>query len=289
MDRRKFLKYNLLGSMAMGVLPAHLYASEAPSKVLNPSDEVVLGNTNIRTSRMAMGTGTRGFGGSSNQTRQLGIKGLPDLLHAAYEEGITFWDSADQYGSHPHVKKALQHVPREKVTILSKTHAESYDDMKKDLDRFRKEMGTDYIDIILLHAVKDPQWNIKHKGAMEALVEAREEGIIKAHGVSCHSIGALKTAAEEPWVMVDLARFNPAGASMDDDVPTVRKVLQRMKANGKAIIAMKVYGAGKLVNRKDEALKFQANHDFVDAFTLGIENYDQFKDIQRRLPAVTTA
>jgi len=172
----------------------------------------------------------------------------------------------------------------EEVVILTKTNSKTYNDVKKDLDRFRLELGTDYMDIILLHAVTDPQWNENMKGAMEALAEAKEAGIIQAHGLSCHSIGALETAADEPWVDVDLARFNPGGARMDADVPTVKKVLTRMKANGKAIIAMKVYGCGQLLDIKDECLQFQTGSGIANAFTLGIENYDQLMDIQKRLP-----
>jgi predicted aldo/keto reductase-like oxidoreductase len=122
------------------------------------------------------------------------------------------------------------------------------------------------------------------KGAMDALSEAKEEGIIRAHGVSCHSIGALEAAADESWVDVDLARFNPGGARMDADVPTVRKVLTRMKNNGKAIIAMKVYGCGQLLDIKDECLQFQTGEGLADAFTLGLESIEQLKDIQKRLP-----
>ena len=281
MQRRKFLKYSLAGSLLAGIFPYHLYAGNTR---LYPSDQVELINTGIRTSRMAMGTGSGGWGGSSKQTRRLGIKGLPDLLHAAFDEGITFWDTADQYGSHPHVKEALKRVPREKVTILTKTVSRTKEGVQNDLERFRKELGTDYIDIVLLHAVTDPNWNSNYKGAMQALSEAKEKGLIRAHGISCHSIGALEKAAVEPWVQVDLARFNPAGIRMDDDVNTVKKVLQRMQDNGKAVIGMKVYGAGRLIDKKDESLQFHVAHDFINAFSLGIENYEQLKDVQKRLP-----
>ena len=250
-------------------------------------DPVDLGNSGIRTSRMAIGTGTNGWAGSSNQTRQLGLDGLPDLLKSAYDQGITFWDSADQYGSHPHLKRALRQIPREKITILTKTVSRTREGVEADLDRFRKELGTDYIDIVLLHSVTDPNWNSNYRGPMDSLSQARQKGMIKAHGISCHSIGALRTAAVEPWVMVDLARFNPAGVRMDDKVSIVKAVLQKMKANGKGIIAMKVYGAGRLADRKDQALRFMAEHDFIDAFTLGIEDYNQLTDIQKRLPRVS--
>ena len=281
MKRRTFIRNTLAGSVLLSAFP---YEALALEEKLYPYDRVKLGNTGIEMSRMAMGTGTHGFGGASNQTRQLGIKGVSDMLLAAKDDGINFWETADQYGSHPHVGEALKKVNREEVVILTKTNSTTYEDVKKDLDRFRIELGTDYLDIILLHAVTDPQWNQNMKGAMEALAEAKEEGILRAHGVSCHSIGALETAADEPWVEVDLARFNPGGARMDADVATVQKVLTRMKDNGKAIIGMKVYGCGELLDIKDECLQFQTGSGITDAFTMGLESIEQLKDIQKRLP-----
>jgi aryl-alcohol dehydrogenase-like predicted oxidoreductase len=281
MKRRTFIRNSVTGAAFLAAFP---YEALALEKKLYPHDRVKLGNTGIEMSRMAMGTGTNGYGGSSDQTRRLGIKGVADLLRAGFDEGINFWETADQYGSHPHVGTALKKVEREKVVVLTKTNSKTYEDVKKDLDRFRQELGTDYLDIVLMHAVTDPEWNVNMKGAMEALAEAKEEGILRAHGLSCHSIGALETAADEAWVDVDLARFNPGGARMDADVPTVRKVLTRMKNNGKAIIAMKVYGCGQLLDIKDECLQFQTGEGLADAFTLGLESIEQLRDIQKRLP-----
>ena len=281
MKRRTFIRSGLAGATLLSAFPYELLAGY---KKIYPHDRVKLGNTEIAMSRMAMGTGTNGSGGSSNQTRQLGIKGMSDMLRAAFDSGINFWDSADQYGSHPHLKEALKSIRREEVVILTKTNSSNYKDVKKDLERFKSEIGTDYFDIVLLHAIRDPEWNINMKGAMEALTEAKEEGTILAHGLSCHSLGALKTAADEPWVDVDLARYNPGGVSMDADIRTVTEVLSRMKNNGKAIIGMKVYGAGRLVDKKDECLQFHIGAGLMDHFTLGIESIEQLKDIQKRFP-----
>ena len=261
MKRRKFIQHSLAASALLSAFPYELLAG---TKKLYPSDRVQLGNTGIEMSRMAMGTGTRGFGGSSNQTRAMGIKGLSDMLLAALDEGINFWETADQYGSHPHVGEALKKIEREKVVILTKTNSSTYKDVKSDLERFKSELGTDYFDVVLLHAVTDANWNNSMKGAMDALSEAKEEGIIRAHGISCHSLGALETAADEPWVDVDLARFNPGGVAMDADVNTVREVSTRMKKNGKALIGMKVYGAGQLLDKKDECLEFHTGSGLFD-------------------------
>jgi predicted aldo/keto reductase-like oxidoreductase len=247
----------------------------------------MLGNTGIEVSRLAMGTGTSGYGGSSNQSRKLGLKGLSNLLRTGYDNGVFFWESADQYGTHPHFKEALKSVDRDKVVLLTKTHARTANEMKADLDRYRKEMGTEHIEIVLLHALTDPDWNKNRRGAMDYLERAREDGIIKAHGVSCHSLGALQTAANEPWVQVNLARMNPAGVRMDAEVPVVLKVLQDMKAKGKGIIGMKILGAGHFRNKVDEALQYALAQDYMDCFTIGSENIDEFKDLTKRIPAAS--
>jgi len=283
MKRREFLR--AAGLMA-GAAVAHRWpAGAAPVK--HASDRVRLGPAGVEVSRVAMGTGTNGVGGSSNQTRKLGLQGLADLLRAAYDRGVTFWDSADQYGTHPHLKRALQGLPRERITILTKTHASTAAEMRADLDRFRRELGTDYIDIVLLHCMMDDNWPQRKAGAMEVLSEAKQKGIIRTHGVSCHTLGALRTAARTPWVEVDLVRINPAGVLMDADPPTVLSVLRQMKQAGKGIIGMKVLGAGRLRNRVDESLRFILAQDLVDCFTIGFEGLTELEDLMQRLPRLS--
>jgi aryl-alcohol dehydrogenase-like predicted oxidoreductase len=264
--------------------PHHLYASSTRKQA---SDRIKLGPMGVELSRLAMGTGTNGVGGSSNQTKKLGVDGVADLFRAAFDNGITFWDSADQYGTHPHLKAALKHVKREKVAILSKTHASTAQEMKADLDRFRREIGTDYIDIVLLHCMLEKNWPDRKKGAMEVLSEAREKGIVRTHGVSCHTLDALKTAAATDWVQVDLARINPAGVAMDADPATVLGVLKQMKAKGKGIIGMKILGAGKLRGKADECLQFALAQEVVDCFTIGSESREEMLDLTKRIPAAS--
>ncbi len=96
---------------------------------------------------------------------------------------------------------------------MTKTSASTEKEMRAELDRYRREMGTDYIDILLLHCMLDADWPERKKGAMAVISEAREKGIVRTHGTSCHTLEALKTAARTPWVQVDLARINPAGVA----------------------------------------------------------------------------
>ena len=278
MKRRDFL-------MTLALAPSAL----ADSKIRHANDRVLLGPERIPLSRLAMGTGTKGSGGGSNQTRQLGIAGLADLYWYGYDQGVVFWDSADGYGSHPHLKEALKRIPREKVTIMTKTRAKTAEQMRADLDRFRREIGADYLDIVLLHAVREADWPEQRKGAMEVLSEARENKIVRTHGLSCHSLVALETASRTPWVQVDLARINPVGAMMDSDPDTVIGVLRKMKAAGKGVIGMKILGEGALRDRVDEALRFAMALDCIDCFTIGAENRQELGDLIRRIPAACKA
>lgn len=284
MKRRQFLQAGAIGAVSLHSFPYHLFAGETKKLA---TDTILLGPQKVPVSRLAQGSGTNGVGGSSNQTRKLGVKGLTELFKAGYDQGLRFWDSADQYGTHPHVREALKGIPRDKVTILSKTHASTAAEMRADLDRFRKELNTDYIDILLLHAVMDPDWNVRKRGAMDAITEAQAKGIVKTHGTSCHTLGALKTALNEPWVEVDLARINPAQVAMDADPQTVLSILKQMKAKGKGVIGMKIFGAGRLRGKPDEALQFALAQDCVDCFTIGCENRAEMEDLLRKIPAAS--
>ena len=246
MNRRDFFIRGgaLAGAAALNAFPYHLYANAAKKSA---SDRVQLGPMKVSVSRLAMGTGTNGVGGSSNQTRKLGLGGLADMFRAGYDQGITFWDSADQYGSHPHVTEALKRVPREKVAILTKTHASTEKEMRADLDRFRKELGTDYLDIVLLHCMVDAQWHERNQGAMDVPGTGAREGHRHAHGVSCHTIQALRTAARSPGSRC-IWRASIRPASPWTPTRTVLGVLSEMKAAGKGVIGMKILGAGRLRN-----------------------------------------
>jgi len=245
-------------------------------------DTVTLGKTGIRTSRLAMGTGTVGSGHHSNQTA-LGMKGLSGLLLNGYDHGLRFFDSADAYGSHPHVAEALKHVPRDKVTVLTKTFSRDPKSARDDLDRFRRELGVDYIDVCLMHCLTEGDWTERFKGVMDVLSEAKEKGVIRAHGCSCHSIEALRAAVKSPWVEVDLARINPIGSHMDADPKTVADVLREMRAAGKGIVGMKILGQGDLRARQDEALKYALSLGLLDAFTIGAESKAEQQDLIRRI------
>jgi aryl-alcohol dehydrogenase-like predicted oxidoreductase len=288
MKRRDLVRLGALavGSSALGAgrFQHALFAASAQKRA---TDAVTLGRTGIAVSRLAQGTGTHGYAKSSDQIRGLGFRGLADLLAAGVDEGLAFWDLADAYGSHPNAREALKSVARDRVVIMTKTQASTEREMRADLDRFRREIGVDRIDIVLLHCMTESDWPRQRAGAMAVLSEAKAKGIIRAHGVSCHSLGALKTAAATDWVEIDLARLNPAGAHMDADPATVIGVLREMKAKGKGIIGMKILAQGDLRGRVDEALQYALAQDVLDAFSIGATSRAELRGLIEKIPAAS--
>jgi hypothetical protein len=120
---------------------------------------------------------------------------------------------------------------------------------------------------------------------MDVLSEAKQNGTIRVHGCSCHSLAALRAAASSPWVELDLARINPIGSHMDADPGTVVGVLREMKAAGKAVVGMKILGQGDLRTRQDEAIRHALSLDVLDAFTIGAESRAEQEDLIRRIGA----
>lgn len=288
MHRRDFLRHT--ARTATAALLARSAVARAALIEPNPlatrykaSDEVVLGKSGIRTSRLAMGTGTTGGGGRSNQTR-LGNSPFVNLLRDGYHDnGLRFFDAADSYGSHPYVAEAIKGLPRDKVTVLTKTDNRTPEGVRADLDRFRRELGVDYIDIVLIHCTTEGDWTTRYRGVMDVLSEAKAKGTIRAHGVSCHSLPALQAAAASPWVDVDLVRLNPIGSHMDADPETVIGVIKQMRAQGKGIIGMKILGQGDLRDKPSEAIRYALGSGVLDAFTIGAESPREQNNLVQRI------
>jgi len=248
------------------------------------TDLVTLGKSGIQVSLVGMGTGSVGSGQASNQTR-LGVKEFTRVVRYALDHGVRFFDVADQYGSHVYLREALRGVPRDQYVIQTKTHATNMPDAKSHLERYRLELGVEYIDIVLLHCMQKSAWPHDHQGSMEYLMRAKEEKIIRAHGTSCHGMDPLRTSAKNPFVEVDLARINPEGRIMDDRKPDeVASVLEEMHNAGKGIIGMKILGEGQIntPERKDASLRFVLGLGTVDSFIIGFQSTDQIDDILKR-------
>ncbi len=281
--RRDFLAQ--AGAATAALAAASGTAKAAPTKLpKSPTDLVTLGKTGIQVSLVGMGSGSHGTGQASNQTK-LGVKEFTRLVRHALDRGITLFDVADQYGSHTYLREALKGVPRDRYVIQTKTHATKLADARSHLERYRMELGVDYIDIVLLHCMTKGDWPAEHQGVMEFMSRAKEQKLIRAHGTSCHGMDPLRTAARHPFVEIDLARINPEGLIMDDKKPDeVVSELEEMHAAGKGVIGMKILaeGAFKEPERRDASLRYVLGLGTVDAFIIGFENPEQVDDILKR-------
>ena len=294
-SRRQFLKTTLSSAGLLLTAPTLLPGAEAEKAVstAKATDIITLGRTGIKASRLAQGTGYNGYNRSSEHTR-MGKPAFDALLRHSLDQGICFLDMADLYGSHPFVKDVIKDLPRERFALLSKIWPtkESWvtpsGGAVEEVDRFRKELGVDMIDIFLIHCMQNAKWTTTYAHICDDLSKLKEKGAVRAVGVSCHDLGALKTAAASPWVDVILARINyKCGAeyATDGTVEEVSAVLKQARTNGKAIVGMKIFGAGKLVQpeEKDASLKYVWSNKLVDAVTIGMLKPEQVDDTITRV------
>lgn len=284
-NRRQFLQNSLIGAAAIGAG----FTNVSFNPVLHAGvDKVRLGATGLLVPRIAMGTGSIGGGQESNQTR-LGIPKFVKLARHAFDRGIKFYDMADSYGSHTFVREVLKEIPREETTLLSKiwttdTSWSKGESVDATLDRFRKETGSDYFDIVLLHCLMKGNWQEEKKSFTESLSKAKQNGIVKKVGVSCHNWDAMVAAAEDPWVDVILARINPFGNHMDGTPDDVMGLLETARKNGKGVIGMKIFGNGDNTSARERqrSLTYVMNSPNVHCVTLGLESTEQVDDAVNR-------
>jgi predicted aldo/keto reductase-like oxidoreductase len=253
-------------------------------KITGAGDIVTLGKSGVKTSLLGIGTGSHGVARSSNQVK-LGQDKFNKLLGHAFDRGIRYIDTADQYGSHIFVREAIKSakIPREKLFIQTKTRALNAEVAKADIERFREELGTDTIDSLLMHCMTKQSWTTDMRPVMDVLDNAKAKGRVKAVGVSCHGLPPLQAAAACDWIDIDLARINPVGvkAVMDAGPEIVAPLLKHMHDKGKGILGMKILGEGrfKTAEQQRESLKFVMGLGCVDAFVIGFETPVQIDEI----------
>jgi aryl-alcohol dehydrogenase-like predicted oxidoreductase len=292
----KIQRREFLGSAAVGAggLIASGTVSGAPKDV-DPTELVPLGTT-LKACRISCGTGMKGGGRATNQTR-LGKEKFEALLNYAYDQGIRQFDMADMYGTHPYVGRVLKDKPREDYQLVTKIWTRNGGIPEKErpladvlVKRFLEELQTDYIDVVQIHCMTDSEWTTKERPQMDALEKLKEEGLIKAHGVSIHSIPAMELAVEDPWVDVIHARVNPFEARTDGPMDDVIPLLQKAHDAGKGIIGMKLIGEGSFdPDQRKQALKFVMDLGIVDCLTVGFEKPEQIDEflanVRERLTA----
>jgi len=297
LNRREFLTRTVGAGAGTLILGRNLFAGkpDTSSVLKDPFQIVTLGNTGIKTTFLGMGTGFSGGNRSSNITRA-GV--AESIIRQAYEKGIRFFDCADTYGTHPFTYAALKGIPREKYTIFTKMWTgqgglpePERPDANLVIDRFRKELNTDYIDLVQIHCMTDPQWTDKQKRQMDILENLKVKKIIKAHGVSVHSLEAMEAAADSPWVDVIHVRINAYGEAMDKKDPAlVIPVIEKLHKSGKGVIGMKLIGNGNFRDdseKIDASLKYVLGLGTIDLITVGFEKPEQIDNYILRIKNAT--
>lgn len=285
MTRRQFVTTTLSAGVGTILLGKAAFAFPGGSSGVStdPFQIVRLGKSGLKSTLLGMGTGFSGGNRSSNITRA-GV--AESLIRQAYEKGIRFFDCADSYGTHPFTAAALKGIPRESYTLSSKIWVSQGGIPEPDrpdadvvVERFRKELNTDYLDMIQIHCMTDPQWTDKQKKQMDILENLKAKKIIRAHGVSVHSLEAMEACVESNWVDVVHVRVNPFGEAMDKKDPAlVIPVIEKLHKAGKGVIGMKLIGNGKFRNdsdKIDESLKYVLGLGTVDMIIVGFELPEQ--------------
>ena len=279
----------LLGKAALG------FPAKSTGLYADPFQIVTLGKSGLKSTLLGMGTGFSGYNRSSNITRA-GV--AETIIRQAYEKGIRFFDCADSYGTHPFTAAALKGIPRESYTLSSKMWVgpggipeTERPDADVVIDRFRKELRTDYLDLVQIHCMTDPLWTDKQKKQMDILENLKAKKIIHAHGVSVHSLEAMAACVDNPWIDVIHVRINPYGEVMDKSDPSeVIPVIAKLHKEGKGVIGMKLIGNGNFKNDSDKidaSLKYVLGLGTVDMIIVGFELPEQIDNYIGRVRKIS--
>ena len=289
--RRNFLK----SSFAFSALGATAITLAAPAANRTATDWVTLGNSGVKVTRLAFGTGTY----SGQTQRDLGQDGFTRLVRHAYDRGIRFFETAESYRGMPEMLAiALKGLPRDSYKLMTKYSVRADDDPNVKIDMFRKQLGSEYVDILLLHCMRNPAWADNTKRLQDGFSEAKRKKVILAHGASVHGLPALRTFPDNKWLDIAMIRMNHNGTRMDTpdqkdvDVPgDVNEVVTHTKkvhAQGAGVISMKLVGEGRFTRAGDReaAMKFALNLGAVDCVTLGFKNTAEIDEAIDRMNRV---
>ena len=231
----------------------------------------VLGNTNIEVSRLCFGSLTM-----TPFQANLSISEGAYLIQYGFERGINFLDTAEIYDNYAYIKKALLGIKREDYCIASKTYAYTKEMAKDSLEKALKEIGTDYIDLFLLHEQESIHTVRGHFEAIEYFIKAKEEGKIRAIGISTHKIAGAKAVKEIPEIEIIHPIVNKYGIGINDgSIEEMLSELNDLHNMGKGIYAMKPLGGGHLISELESSFNFVKNIPYIDSIAIGLQSKDE--------------
>jgi predicted aldo/keto reductase-like oxidoreductase len=282
-SRRDFLR-TAAAAAALPVIPAAAAKRSA-------TDLVPLGKSGVKVTRLAFGTGT--YGGRVQ--RELGQAEFTKLVRYAYDRGIRFFETADNYREmQTMLGIALKGIPRDTYKLMTKYRLREQD-VQATLDRQRTELQTEYFDILLMHCVRTATWPADFEKLRDGLSEAKVKKTLLAHGASCHGLLPLRQFPGNKWLDVALMRINHDGTRMDTlqggegeekgDVPEVTQHIAKIHAQGTGVLGMKLAGEGrfKTPEQRDAALKYVMKLGTVDSVTIGFKSPAEIDEAIERI------
>jgi 1-deoxyxylulose-5-phosphate synthase len=292
LNRRQFIRTSAVAVAGTALLSRwSVPDSFAAAVKRTATDQVTLGKTGVKLSRVGIGTGVN----SGHDQVGAGKEAFIKLVRHAYDQGITYIDTAERYETFPWIGEAIKGLPREKLFIQSKIPTQPQDVLAA-IDRHRKMYNTDYIDSLLIHCMTKEGWTDDWKRVMDGFNEAKEKKWIRAKGVSCHTLAALKNAVDSDWTEVHLVRVNPQGRYMDGvksawgseasvDVNPVVEQIKTMHAKGHGVIGMKIFGNGDFKNPDDreKSIRFAMSKPEIDAIVIGFTAQPQVNEAIERI------
>jgi len=284
-SRRQFVLGTAVAGAATLANRISRAAEETPTAKKKGSDVVTLGKSGIKTSILGIGTGT--VGGS--QQRALGEAGFTKLVRHALDCGLRYIDTADMYRMHYLVFAALKGVSSDKYFIQTKTTAKHPEVAKADIERFRRELGIQTLDTLLMHCMSKGGWDADMRPVMDVLYEAKEKGRVRAVGVSCHGYPPLVTSSDCDWIDVHLVRINPFADKMDDTPEKVAAEIKKMHDRGHSVLGMKIFGETGFDSpeKRLQSLKYVLGLGTVDAFTIGFTSTAQIDETMAMIEQAT--
>ncbi len=240
--------------------------------------KVLLGNTGIEVS--IVGFGVLPIGPSQ---LALPVEEGANIIKYAFENGINFIDTAQYYRAYPYINKALENGEFDNVVICSKSLTDDYDEMMEAIAEAKKELNRDVIDIFLMHEVRSGQLKDR-RGAWEALIEAKKQGLVRAIGLSTHHVDITHAAASMPEldVVFPLINYASLGIRKGDEFATKEEMMEAIrecKKAGKGVFSMKVFGGGGLTGHYQEALDYIFAQPEIESAMIGFGKIQEVDDL----------
>jgi aryl-alcohol dehydrogenase-like predicted oxidoreductase len=273
LSRRHFLKTGAAAGALASVGGLSLQAERATA-----TSSVTLGKSGIQVTRLAFGTGT--FNGRVQH--DLGQRGFTSLVRYAYDRGIRFFETAQAY---PDMQSmlgiALKGLPRDSYSLMSKVTTDDADPQAT-VDTMRRQMQTDYVDIMLLHVQHTATWPTESLRWQDGLSEMQHKEAIRSHGASVHGLPALRQVPDNKWLQIAMIRMNHKGAHMDTEdhvhgpgnVDEVVEHVKQARKAGLGVISMKLIGEGSFTDRADRqaSMRFAFQNAGVNTVTVGYKS-----------------